>query len=124
MLTIRQCRRKLRFYKSNRRYKTKAKLRQIHNRCRMTEPCDFNAAISDNIYRGGAEPPVVKTDKALVDNNLVQGASSESTGKITVEGKDSRITHNTIEGVKDAEIRGTGDHETVDNNLIRGPREQ
>jgi hypothetical protein len=81
--------------------------------------CDFTSVISNSVYRYGAQMPVMAADKTLVGNNLVQGAKSESTGKIIIEGKDSRATHNTIEGMTDAEIHGTGEHELVDNNLIR-----
>jgi len=83
--------------------------------------CNYTSIITDNIFRYGAVPPAVPSN-TLMSNNLVQGDDPSSIGLITVEGKDTTVTHNTIENVHHGEIHATKDADRayIDSNLIRG----
>jgi len=87
-----------------------------------TPDCDYTVAITNGTSRNGAMPPVVpNSGSTLLSNNLVQAANPDSTAEITIEGKESAVTNNTIEGFSHATIRSTKDAEGafIDKNVMR-----
>jgi hypothetical protein len=83
--------------------------------------CDYTAVMSDNIFRNGAMPPPNVGSHTLMDNNLVQSGDWNPTADITVEGKDSTVRHNTLEGFNRETIHSTkdADRAVIEDNLLR-----
>jgi hypothetical protein len=83
--------------------------------------CDYTAVMSNNIFRNGAMPPPNVGSHTLMDNNFVQSGDWNPTADITVEGKDSTVRHNTLEGFNRETIHSTkdADRAVIEDNLLR-----